>query len=84
MENISFSQRSVTVIPTVKTANHSTDTESDWPLIFGAKLKTGRVWIFYFFKYFDRRGTFPVKSLPPPVVTMRVQLFCGLHPGTSV
>lgn len=47
--SISFSQCSVIVIPTVKIANHRTDREIDWPLIFDAKFKTGKIWIFFFF-----------------------------------
>lgn len=45
--NISFSQWSVIVIPTVKIAYYSTDMKVDQSLALGVKFKTGRTWIFF-------------------------------------
>lgn len=45
--NISFSQWSIIVIPTVQIANYSADMKVDQSLILGAKFKMDRTWIYF-------------------------------------
>lgn len=45
--NISFSQWTIIVIPTVQIANYSTEMEAGLALILGAKFNPGSTWIIF-------------------------------------